>query len=121
MEGGNPWACCLLGHIPGTHGHCLGRPGLAGRIAVFVPVLGGELLDELLQGHQLPAVDEAKLLDEEDEVLEGGVEVCLLAQLHHLREVLVVDVGVHPEQPFQDRLGNGKEVLGERHPCGRGR
>lgn len=54
-------------------------------------------------------------LHKEDEVLEGGVEVRLLAQLHHLGEVLVVDVRVHAEQALQDRLGHRQEVLGERH------
>ena len=50
-------------------------------------------------------------------MLEGGVEVGLLLQLHHRIEVLVVDVGVNPEQTLQDRLGNGHEVLGEGDPC----
>lgn len=63
-------------------------------------VLGGELLDELLQRRQLAPLDEAELLHEEDEVLERRVQVRLLAQRHHLREVLVVDVGVHAEQPL---------------------
>lgn len=52
-------------------------------------------------------------LHEEDEVLEGGVEVSLLLQPHHRVEVLVVDVGVDPEQPLQDGLGHRHEVLGE--------
>lgn len=54
-------------------------------------------------------------LHKEDEVLEGGVEVRLLAQLHHLGEVLVVDVRVHAEQALQDRLRHRQEVLRERH------
>ena len=41
----------------------------------------------------------------------------LLLQLHHRVEVLVVDVGVNPEQTLQDRLGNGHEVLGEGDSC----
>lgn len=41
----------------------------------------------------------------------------LLAELHDLREVLVVDVRVHAEQPLQDRLGARQEALGERHTC----
>lgn len=56
-------------------------------------------------------------LHEEDEVFEGSVEVRLLAELHHLGEVLVVDVRVHAEQTLQDRLGHRQEVLGERHAC----
>lgn len=42
----------------------------------------------------------------------------LLAQLHHLGEVLVVDVRVHAEQPLEDGLGHAQEVLGERDACG---
>lgn len=38
----------------------------------------------------------------------------LLLQPHHRVEVLVVDVGVHAEQPLQDRLGHRHEVLGKR-------
>lgn len=39
----------------------------------------------------------------------------LLAQVHHLGKVLVVDVRVHPEQPLQDRLGVAEKVLWEGH------
>lgn len=52
-------------------------------------------------------------LDKENEVLEGGVEVRLLLQLHHRVKVLVVDVSVHSEETLQDGLGHGHEVLGE--------
>lgn len=52
-------------------------------------------------------------LDKENEVLEGGVEVRLLLQLHHRVKVLVVDVSVHSEEALQDGLGHGHEVLGE--------
>lgn len=45
-------------------------------------------------------------LHKEDKVLEGGVEVGLLLQPHDRIEVLVVDVGIHTEQPLQDRLGH---------------
>lgn len=62
-------------------------------------------------------VGSSTYLHEEDEVFEGGVEVRLLPQLHHLGEVLVVDVRVHAEQTLQDRLRHREEVLGERHAC----
>lgn len=39
----------------------------------------------------------------------------LLPELHHLGEVLVVDVCIDTEQALQDGLGDGQEVLGERH------
>lgn len=53
-------------------------------------------------------------LDEEDEVFEGGVEVGLLLQLDDRVKVLVVNVSVDAEQPFQDRLRHRHEVLWER-------
>lgn len=43
-------------------------------------------------------------LDKEDEVFERGVEMGLLLELHDGVKVLVVDVGVHPEQAFQNGL-----------------
>lgn len=61
-------------------------------------VLGSELLDQVLQRSKLTPVDEVELLDKENEVLEGGVEMGLLLQLHHRVKVLVVDVSVNPEQ-----------------------
>lgn len=57
-------------------------------------------------------------LHKEDEVLEGSVEMRFLAKLHHFGEVLVVDVRVHAEQPFQDCLRHGQKVLRKRHACG---
>ena len=49
-------------------------------------------------------------LDEEDEVFEGGVEMGLLLELHDRVKVLVVDVGVHPEQTLQNGLRHRHEV-----------
>lgn len=46
-------------------------------------VLGPKLLDQVLQGSKLSPVNKVELLDEENEMLEGGVEVSLLLQLHH--------------------------------------
>lgn len=80
----------------------------------------GQLVDQLLQRRQLPLIDQIELLHEEDEVLERRVQVRLLAEAHHLLEVLVVDVRVHAEQPLQDRLGDGQEVLREGHADLRG-
>ena len=54
-------------------------------------------------------------LHKEDEVLKGGVEVGLFLQLHDGVKVLVVDVGIHPEQALQDGLRHGHEVLREWH------
>lgn len=50
-------------------------------------------------------------------MFEGCIEMGLFTQLHHLFEVLVVDVGVHTKQPLQDRLGNGQEIFRKRDSC----
>lgn len=63
-------------------------------------ILAGQLIDEFLKRCQLAALNEVELLDKVDKVLEGGVEMGLLAQLHHLLEVLVVNVGIHTKQSF---------------------
>lgn len=78
-------------------------------------VLRSKLLNQVLQWGKLSPVDKVELLDKENEVLEGGVEVGLLLQVDDGVEVLVVDVGVDAEQPLQDGLGHRHEVLGERH------
>lgn len=57
-------------------------------------------------------------LNKENEVLEGGVEVGLLLQLHHRVEMLVVDVSVNPEQTLQDGFGHRHEVLRKGNSCG---
>ena len=50
-----------------------------------------------LERRQLLLVYQLELLDEVDEMLEGSVEVRLLAEGDDLFKVLVVDVRVHPE------------------------
>lgn len=95
--------------------------GSACRVWFFVLVFGCELLYKLLKRCELSLVDEVELLHEEDEVLEAGVEVGLLAQFNDLWEVLVVDVGVHAEQALQDGLGDGQEVFREGHAWKRGK
>lgn len=76
-------------------------------------VLGSKLLNQVLQGSELSSVDEVELLNKENEVLEGGVEVGLLLQLHDRVKMLMVDVSVNPEQALQDGFGHGHEVFGE--------
>lgn len=49
-------------------------------------------------------------LNKKDEVFEGCVEVGLLLQPHDRVEMLVVDVGIDPEQALQNRLGHRHEV-----------
>lgn len=74
-------------------------------------VLGSKLLNQVLQGSKFSPVDEVELLNKENEVLEGSVEVGLLLQLHHRVKMLVVDVSVNPEQTLQDGFGHRHEVL----------
>lgn len=78
-------------------------------------VLGPKLFNQILQRGKLAPVNEVELLDKEDEVFEGGVEVSLLLQLHHRVKMLMVDVSVNSEQALQDSLGHRHEVLRERH------
>ena len=73
-----------------------------------------ECLDEGLEGCELLLIDEAELVDKVYEVLEGGVEVGLLAKADDALEVAVVDVGVHAEQPLEDVLHDLLERRGER-------
>lgn len=76
-------------------------------------VLGSKLLDQVLQRSKLSPVNKVELLNKENEVLEGGVEVSLLLQLHHRVKMLVVDVSVNPEQTLQDGFGHRHEILGK--------
>lgn len=53
---------------------------------------------------------------EEHKVLEANVEMHLFLELDDHMEVGVVDVRVHPEEAFQDRLDNVVEVGRESSP-----
>lgn len=55
-------------------------------------------------------MSEILYLNKKDEVFERCVEVGLLLQLHDGVKVLVVDVGVNPEQALQNGLRHGHEV-----------
>lgn len=57
-------------------------------------------------------------LNKENEVLEGGVEVGLLLQLHHRVKMLMVDMSINPEQTLQDGFSHRHEVLGKGNSCG---
>lgn len=50
-------------------------------------------------------------------MLEGGVKVGLLLQLHHRVKMLVVDVSVNPEETLQDGFGHRHEVLWKGNSC----
>ena len=72
-------------------------------------------MNQGLEGSELLFVDEVELVDKVDEVLEGGVEVGLLAQADDGLEVTVVDVGVDPEEPLEDRFDYLHKGAGEGH------
>ncbi len=50
--------------------------------------------------------------------LEAGVDVRLLAEAPDLVEMVIVHVGVDPEQPLEHLLYRVSEVLGEGSVCG---
>lgn len=66
-----------------------------------------------LRKHKLPNKGTVRhmYLDKEDEVLEWCIQMGLLLQLDDSIKVLVVYVGIHPEQTLQDGFGNRHEVL----------
>ena len=74
-----------------------------------------------MERSKFPFVDQVEFLHEEHEVLEGCVEMSFFAEGYNVREVSVVNVGVDSEEPLQDRLGYGVEVLRERNTCGKKR
>lgn len=67
-------------------------------------VATGELLNQLIQWCQFTLVNQIKLLNEEDEMLKASVEVSLLTQLHHLTEMLMVNVRIHAKETLKDGL-----------------
>ena len=74
-----------------------------------------ELLDQLCEWRELLWVDQLKLVDEEDEVLEASVEMVFRAERHDLVKMSVVDVRVHAEQSLEYHLNDLQEVLWKRH------
>ena len=81
---------------------------------VSQPNLANDLLERLLLG----LGDQVVLPDEEDEVLEGGVEVRHRARLLQLQVVVVVHDREDAEQPRVDHFHRLHEVLGEGRGCG---
>mmetsp|Transcript_62518 Transcript_62518/g.141011 ORF Transcript_62518/g.141011 Transcript_62518/m.141011 type:complete len:284 (+) Transcript_62518:182-1033(+) len=71
--------------------------------------------DQVLQRLELRIVNELKLLDKVDEVLEGVVQVRVRLFCHHLLEVRVEGVRVHPEKTLVDDAHALPEVRREGH------
>jgi len=79
-----------------------------------------ELLDEFCKRGHLVLVNQLELEGEEQEVLEAGVEVGLLSKRLNHREVGMIDMRVHPEEPLEDSLDHIRKVSGEIHICEEG-
>ncbi len=54
-----------------------------------------------LEGCELLAFNEAKRCDEQDKVLETGVEVRLRLELDHVLKVRVVNMRIHAKQALE--------------------
>lgn len=70
----------------------------------FLSVLGAQLVNKVLQGCQLSAINQAEFLHKEDEMLEGSVKMGLFLQLHDRIKVLVVNMGIDSEQALENGL-----------------
>lgn len=74
-----------------------------------------QLVYQVLERRQLPLVDQIELLDEEDEMFEGCVEMSLFFQVTNVSEVLMVHMGVDSEKALEDGFCDGHEILWKRH------
>lgn len=70
------------------------------------------------RGSESSQMSETLYLNKKDEVFERCVEVGLLLQLHDGVKVLVVDVGVDPEQTLQNGLRHRHKVTLKGHTLG---
>jgi len=78
-------------------------------------------LDKVAQGTpEILAAGKAVLVDEEDVLLEAGVEVGLEAELADNGVVVAVDVGVDTVHALEDLTHSLRERLRERHADTRG-
>ena len=75
----------------------------------------GQLLNDVLERHEFLLLHQTEFLDEKRKMLERGVEMWLHAQRDDILEVLMVNMGVDAEEPFEDSLGVGEKILGKRH------
>jgi hypothetical protein len=64
---------------------------------------------------EILATIQTVLIDEEDVVLEAGIEMSLESQLANNWVVVTVDVGVHTVHPLEDLLNHAREGFGKWH------
>jgi len=57
-----------------------------------------------LKGFQIGILDEIKFFNEEDEMLETRVQVCISAETFYLVKVDMIYVGIYSEHPFVHHL-----------------
>lgn len=56
---------------------------------------------------QYQKMDKIIYLDKEYEMLKRCVQVRLFSKLYNFTEMLMINMGIHSKQTFQDRLGDG--------------
>ena len=78
-------------------------------------LLAQETLDQFSQRLQFRLLDQIEFLDEEDEVLERGIEMRFGSQQLNLAEVCVIDMCVDSEQPLEDILHDIRKCPRERN------
>lgn len=74
-------------------------------------IFRNEFIDQILQRCEFPSINEIKLLYKIDKVLKRRVQMGLFAQSNHFGKVLMINVGIHAKQSFQNRFRNLNKVL----------
>lgn len=83
---------------------------------VFNSIPGtSEGIDKFLHRFEFLSLYEIEFQHEEDEMLEGGIEMGFGTEFDDLREVRVVDMGVDAEKSLEYGRYQGRELLLEGH------
>ena len=64
---------------------------------------GTELINERLKKNQITWIDQIELVNKENEMLEGCVQMKLFTQDNNLTEVTIVDMCIYTEQSSEDQ------------------
>lgn len=70
-----------------------------------------KFVNQILQWGEFSPINEIELLYKINKMLERRVQVGLFAQPNYLGKVLMINVGVHPEQSLQNRFRNLNKVF----------